>query len=148
MSFNECTNLLNSIFPSNNSDENFYKYVYKKISRNTKNRFVDQSEESVDIILSNHPSIKVLPIFKNIDKNNLSIKNEIQKACNIIENSDFKYVYFVYPKNNNFNKHIQIKIPRLEEACNEYLVKLIPYSLNDILKKRSCNNDNSNILCK
>lgn len=148
MSFNECTNLINSIFPSNNSSENFYKYVYKKISRNTKNRFVDKGEESIDIILSNHPAIKVLPIFKDIDKDNLSIKKEIQKACTIIENSEFKYVYFVYPKNKNFNKHIQVKIPQLEEACNEYLVKLIPYSLNDILKKRSCSSDNSNILCK
>lgn len=148
MSFNECQNLLNSIFISNNPQKNFHNYVYNKISRNTKNRFVEQSSESIDIILHNHPSIKVLPQFKHMDKDSLSIDKEIKKACEIIKNSEFKYVYFVYPKNENFNKHIQVKIPSLENSCSEYLVKLIPYSLNDIIKKRGNSCGNSNILCK
>jgi hypothetical protein len=82
-----------------------------------------------------------------MNKKNLSIDEEVKIACEVILNSQFKYVYFVYPKNKEFNKHIQVKIPTLEKACNEYMVKLIPYSLNDILKKRSCN-ENSNLLCK
>jgi hypothetical protein len=82
-----------------------------------------------------------------MNKKSLSIDEEVKIACDVILNSDFPYVYFVYPKNVQFNKHIQVKIPILEKSCNEYMVKLIPYSLNDILKKRSCN-ENSNFLCK
>ncbi len=147
MSFNECANLISSIVETNSPEENFFEYVYKKIARNTKNRFVEKNKESIDIILSNHPSIKVIPQFTNINKKNLSIKDEIKTACDVVLNSDFKYVYFVYPKNKEFNKHIQVKIPVLEKACNDYVIKLIPYSLNDILKKRSCG-ENGNILCK
>jgi hypothetical protein len=53
--------------------------VYSKIARNTKNRFIDKTDDSVDIILSNHPCIKVIPIFKKMDKNNLSLNKEIKK---------------------------------------------------------------------
>lgn len=147
MSFNECENLVSTILNTRSVEENFFEYVYKKISRNTKNRFVEKNEQSIDIILSNHPSIKVVPVFTNMNKNKLSIDNEVKIACDVVINSEFKYVYFVYPKNKEFNKHIQVKIPILEDTCNDYVIKLIPYSLNDILKKRSCS-DNSNILCK
>jgi hypothetical protein len=147
MSFNECTNLINSIHDSKNTNENFFNYVYKKIARNTKNRFVEKYDDCIDIVLSNHPSIKVIPLCTNMNKKSLSIKNEVKMACDIVLNSEYKYVYFVYPKNRNFNKHIQVKIPLLEESGDEYMVKLIPYSLNDIIKKRGCS-ENSNILCK
>lgn len=147
MSFNECTNLVSSILYTQSVDKNFFEYVYKKIARNCKNRFVEKNKDSIDIILSNHPSIKVIPQFIDINKESLNIDNEVKMACDIVLNSEYKYVYFVYPKNKNFDKHIQVKIPTLEENCNEYMVKLIPYSLNDIIKKRSCS-DNSNILCK
>jgi hypothetical protein len=133
----------------NNYQNSFLNFVFEKISRNTKNRFVDKTNDSIEILLSNHPCIKVIPLFKKIDKENLSLEKEIEEACKIINIGEFTYVYFVYPRNDNFEKHIEVKVPQLEEACSDYMVKVIPYSLNDLInyKKGKCNG-NSNILCK
>jgi hypothetical protein len=149
MSFNECKNVLSKFNIGSNYDDLFLQFVYSKIARNTKNRFVDKTDDSVDIILSNHPCIKVIPIFKKMDKNNLSLNKEIKKAISVIGDGEFTFVYFVYPRNDNFDKHIEVRVPQLEEACSDYMVKIIPYSLNDLIntKKRKCNG-NSNILCK
>lgn len=145
MSFNECSKLLDDFTLNHNARKNFFLYVYGKIAKDTKNRFVDKNRDSIDIITPLNGSIKVIPIYKNMDKNNLSLEKEIQIAVKIIQTTDFQSVYFVYPKNDNFDKHIQIKVPILEDACNEYMIKIIPYSLNTI--KRRCDG-NSNILCK
>ena len=140
MSFNECKNIINKYNLDSTHQNNFLNFVFEKISRNTKNRFVDKTSYSVDILLSNHPCIKVIPIFKKINKEKLSIDNEIEKALKIINDGEFKYVYFVYPRNDNFDKHIQVKVPELEENYSNYMVKIIPYSLNDlIIKKGKCN---------
>ena len=149
MSFNECKNVLHRYNIEDTHQSNFLNFVFEKIQRNTKNRFVDKTANSVDILLSNHPCIKVIPIFKQINKADLSIEDEIKEALSIIKNGDFTYVYFVYPKNDNFDKHIQVRVPELDEACSDYMVKIIPYSLNNltIIKKGKCNG-NSNILCK
>ncbi len=143
MSFNECQTLLGNFSLQHKPKENFFHYVYEKIARDTKNRFVDKNRDSIDIITLESGSIKVIPIYKKMDKNNLSLDKEIKRAIKIIQNTDFKNVYFVYPKNDNFDKHIQIKVPLLEEACNEYLIKIIPYSLNTIKKKCDCSKENS-----
>jgi len=148
MSFNECQNVLDKYDINLNTTESFLDFVHSKIVRNTKNRFVDKTDNSVDIILSNHPCIKVIPIVKQIDKKNISVEEEISQAIEIVLNSEFQYVYFVYPKYDDFNKHIEVKIKELDEACSDYMVKIIPYSLEDLKKtKRRCNG-NSNILCK
>jgi hypothetical protein len=131
VSFNECKNLLNKYDVTNSYQTNFLNFVYVKISGNTKNRFVDKTNDSVDILLLNHPCIKVIPIFKHIDKRNLSLDIEMEKAIKIINNSKFKYVYFVFPKNENFDKHIEIKLKKLE-SYSDCMVKIIPYSLNDL----------------
>jgi len=145
MSFNECGKLLDGFTLNHGARINFFEYVYGKIARDTKNRFVDKNRDSIDIITAENGSIKVIPIYKNMDKDNLSLNREIKRAVKIIQTTDFQSVYFVYPKNDNFDKHIQIKVPILEDACNEYMIKIIPYSLNTI--KRKCDG-NSNILCK
>ena len=132
MSFNECENVMNRYDFHNTYQNSFLNFVYSKISKNTKNRFVDKTDISVDILLSNHPCIKVIPIFKEMDKKNLSIDSEMKQAIEFINNGEFTYVYFVYPKNDNFDKHIEVKINCLDEACSEYMIKVIPYSLNDL----------------
>jgi len=132
MSFNECQNVLDKYDINLNTTESFLQFVHNKIVRNTKNRFVDKTSNSVDIILLNHPCIKVIPIFKKMDKNNLSLEKEIKEAISIISDGEFTFVYFVYPRCDNFDKHIEVKIPQLEEACSDYMVKIIPYSLEDL----------------
>lgn len=149
MSFNECKSVMNKYNFGCTYQSKFLNFVFEKISRNTKNRFVDKNQDSIDILLSNHPCIKVIPIFKKINKENLSLDKEIEEAYKIITDGEFTYVYFVYPKIDDFDKHIQVKVSSLEETCSDYMVKIIPYSLNDlkIIKKGKCNGS-SNILCK
>ena len=129
MSLNETKTLHKGLIQTLKNQNDFLEFVYKKIARDTINRFVDKTEDSVEIILSNHPSIKVIPIFKEMDKNNLFLDFEVAKALQVIDEGDFTLVCFVYPKNQNFDKHIELKISALEEKGLKYMVKIIPYSL-------------------
>lgn len=43
-------------------------------------------------------------------------------------------VYLVYPKREDFRKHIELKFPELALNEEEYRVKLIPYSFSFCLK--------------
>jgi len=147
MSFNECTKLFLNFDTSVSLENKFFHFVYNKINKNTKNRFVERGQNSIDIIPSNDESIRVIPIFKNMDKNNLMLDTEIAIASKIIQDGEMKCIYFVYPKNENFDKHIQIKVTSLENACSDYMIKIIPYSLRDLYKK-GIKNENCNILCK
>lgn len=147
MSFNECTKLFSNFDTSLSLENKFFHFVYNKINKNTKNRFVERGQNSIDIIPLNDESIRVIPIFKNMDKNNLMLDTEIAIASKIIQDGEMKCIYFVYPKNENFDKHIQIKVTSLENACSDYMIKIIPYSLRDLYKKGT-KNENCNILCK
>ncbi len=148
MSFNESKDILKLMEQSRAVEYNFFNFVFNKILKKSQNRFVERTDECIDIIPAQHQTIRVIPIFKDMDKNNLCLENEIEKACEIVNNSEIRFIYFVYPRNENFDKHIEIKIPHLEETCSEdCMIKIIPYSLNDLCKKGKCNG-NSNILCK
>lgn len=147
MSFNESKQMFNRLDSTTHLSLQFFNFVFTKISNKQLNRFVEKDDYSITIIPLSHPPIKVIPLFKNMDKDNLVLQYEIDMACDIIENSDIKYIYFVYPKNTNFNKHIEVKVPKLEDTCCEYMIKIIPYSLNDLHRKGKMNG-NCNILCK
>ena len=147
MSFNECKKIFNTMDTSSTLSTLFFNFVFTKIANKQVNRFVEKDQNSINIIPVSHQPIKVIPLFKDMDKENLSLHYEIKTACDIIENSDIKWIYFVYPKNKKFDKHMQIKVPHLEDACSEYMIKIIPYSLNDLYKK-GIHNGNCNSLCK
>lgn len=147
MSFNECKVMFNNIDSTSTLSDQFFNFVYTKISKKKANRFVEKDHYSIDIIPVSHEPIKIIPIFKDMDKDNLVLHKEIEIASKIIQNSEIKCIYFVYPKNKKFDKHIEVKVTSLENACCEYVIKVIPYSLNDLYKK-GINNGNCNILCK
>ncbi len=148
MSINECNRLLNIYSSTQDNQESFFNFVYEKIARDTKNRFVTKNCDSIDIEPFDSSPVRVIPIHKEIDIKNLNITQEIQRAKEIILNNDIPQIYLVYPKHDNFTRHIQIKLQELDDTCSEeYIIKVIPYSLNSILRKRKCNG-NSNILCK
>jgi len=140
MSFNECESLLSGYALSNKPNKNFFDFVYAKISRDTKNRAVDKNSDSIDIIPTRYDSIKVIPLYKQMDSKKLFLDFEVNKAVDIINQGEFKNIYFVYPKNENFNKHIEVKVPQLEEKNTDYLIKIIPYSLNSLKRKCDCKN--------
>lgn len=139
MSINECNRLLSIYSNVGDQQTKFFDFVFDKISRDTKNRFVNKEHDTIDIIPFNSDAVKVIPVNKQIDIKHLDIKHELDRAKSIILDGGIPQVYLVYPKNENFEKHIQIRLKELEEAEVEYMIKVIPYSLGSILRtKKTC----------
>jgi hypothetical protein len=142
MSINECNRLLEQYSSKQDIGKNFFEFVYKKISRDTKNRFVSRDDNSIDIIPFESSPVKVIPLNKEMDSSKLDLGKEMDMARNIIQGDGvIKQVYFVYPKNDNFKKHISVKLKELEDDQEEYAIKVIPYSLESLTRtrnKKSC----------
>jgi hypothetical protein len=111
----------------------FKNFVSNKIIYGGENREVFINNDSIDIKSELHSfCTKIFTFWEFIDAKNLNIDAHIKKAVECIETTEFKQVYLVYPKNENFNKHIQVKTD--EVTCGEYEIKLIPYSLRSTLR--------------
>lgn len=111
----------------------FKNFVSNKILNGGENREVYINDDSIDIKSELHSfSTKIYTFWEFIDAKNLDIDAHIKKAVECIENTEFKQVYLVYPKNENFNKHIQVKTDDI--TCGEYEIKLVPYSLRSTLR--------------
>jgi hypothetical protein len=107
----------------------FKSFVHKSITSLKRDRVVTDGIDCIDMHLKNDPDIKVLPFWEKDKKLNAA---HIQKAVDCIKEGQFKNIYLVYPKEKDFVKHIDIKVPELE-GCSEYVIKIIPYSLKTIL---------------
>lgn len=111
----------------------FKNFVSNKILKSTENREVCVHEDSIDIKCEEHMfNTKIFTFWEFIDSKKLSVDSHIKKAVKCIENSEFKQVYLVYPKNENFDRHIQIRTNELD--FSDYEIKLIPYSLRSTLR--------------
>lgn len=111
----------------------FHEFVYKKISNLHKNKTVTDEGDAITITADDISPVKIYPFWKDIDKNNLNINREINTAIKCVKNSKYSSVYLVYPKTNNFNKHIPVQVDILKDM--EYRIKAIPYSLRSTLRK-------------
>jgi len=112
------------------SDLLFKSYVHKSITSIKRDRVVRNENDCIDIYFQNDPTIKVLPFWERKEKIDHA---HIQKAIDCVKSGEFKNIYLVYPREENFTKHIHIKVPELE-GCSEYVIKMIPYSLKSILR--------------
>lgn len=75
---------------------------------------------------------KIFTFWEFIDSDKLEVDKHIKKAVDCIKTSEFNQVYLVYPKNENFDRHIQIKCDDLIKS--DYMIKLIPYSMRSTLR--------------
>ena len=110
----------------------FHEFVFQKISRLHKDKKVTDEGDSITITQHSNTDVKLYPFWKNIDKNNLNIKSEVTKAAKCVKDGKFSLVYLVYPKTENFNKHIPVEVEVLEDM--DYKIKAIPYSLRSALR--------------
>ena len=110
----------------------FHEYVLNKIRKMHKNNKVLDNGDSICIFKENYVPLKIYTSWKKIDPKNLKIEDDINTAINSIKQSEFKQVYLVYPKLENFNRHIQIKVDELEDK--NYEIKVVPYSLRSIIR--------------
>lgn len=109
----------------------FHEFVFQKISKLHKDKKVLDEGESISIISENNTPLKIFTSWKNLDSKKLNITSDIKKAIKCIKKSEFKQVYLVYPKNDNFKKHIPVVSNQIKE---DYRIKAIPYSLRSTLK--------------
>jgi hypothetical protein len=118
-----------------NAQHSFEQFILNKLLKDQKTRTIQKNEDSINILSSQVYDIKIFPYWKMLKNNALLIDEHIKKAVDCIKQTSFKNIYLVYPKNDQFNKHIEVKIPEFEtQQYGEYGIKLIPYSLRSILK--------------
>jgi len=137
MCFNECSRLIN-IDDTLSKQDNFFQFVYNKISKDTKKRSILKGENFIDVLPFEKIGTRVIPSFKEVDLDTLYLlKNEMKIAFDTIclYNDQIAQVYIACPRNKKFQKQIEVKIPDLEETYkDQYKIKIIPYSLDSILR--------------
>ena len=115
------------------AEKSFKKFVSNKIIKQQLDREVKIYDDSIDLIYKEKIlKTKIFTFWEFINSNNLDINSHIKKAINCINHTDFKQVYLVYPKSDNFNRHIKVQCSDM--INDEYEIKLIPYSLRSILR--------------
>lgn len=143
MSFNECSQLI-ELDNRLSKQDNFFQFIFEKITKDNKqNRTVLKGEKSIDIYPVNNHGTRVIPCFKDFNANKFhELTPEIEYAYDTICNkaNNIFQVYIACPRNEDFIKHLEIKIPELEnEFHGEYRIKVVPYSLDSILRKQQSN---------
>ena len=114
-----------------NGDDAFCNFVFYKIAlRNAgaQLQFVGKSGELI-VVRKSGFSLGVVTSFKKILPQNPAIyDNDIKKALELCRGANIDAVYLVYPKNENFNRHVEIKS---ECFKGNFIMKLVPYKLTD-----------------
>lgn len=116
-----------------NGEKIFKNFVLNKLLKSSENREVNVNLDSIDIKSQEYLfNTKIFTFWEFINSDELNVDKHIKKAVECIKTSEFKQVYLVYPKNENFNRHIQIKCDELIKS--DYMIKLIPYSMRSTLR--------------
>ncbi|WP_295153218.1 hypothetical protein [Campylobacter sp.] len=114
-----------------NGDDAFRNFVFCKIAlRNAgaQLQLVGKSGELI-VVRKSGFSLGVVTSFKKILPQNPAIyDNDIKKALELCRGANLDAVYLVYPKNENFNCHVEIKS---ECFKGNFIMKLVPYKLTD-----------------
>ncbi len=114
-----------------NGDDAFRNFVFCKIAlRNAgaQLQLVGKSGELI-VVRKSGFSLGVVTSFKKILPQNPAIyDNDIKKALELCRGANLDAVYLVYPKNENFNRHVEIKS---ECFKGNFIMKLVPYKLTD-----------------
>ena len=111
----------------------FLHFVYEKIAKRNpeKNVYIDGDE-----ILIEHNGerlLSVVPTLKQVHKDNPNcVQNEISKAWGRLADNGTKALYLVFPRNQNFTRHIEVRHSHEEKAR----VKLVPYIISHLAKER------------
>jgi hypothetical protein len=103
----------------------FTNYVFEKVVavNKDKNIFLDQKSNRIDI----EKELVLLTNFKNIDLNNKnSFKNDVEFGFEFLNQNSLKELYLIYPKNENFKKHLTIL-----NKSQDKKIKLVPYKIDN-----------------
>jgi hypothetical protein len=117
-----------SIYLKQNLQELFINYVMENMKLKNKSNIY---QENRAIYIKNSTSnTKVYPMWKHIDSKNIdNILSDINSAIDEINSSNLTQLYLVYPKNEDFCKHIIVNA-----NIGDKRLKLIPYSFRKIAR--------------
>lgn len=110
----------------------FHEFVLSKIRKLHKDKDVIDLGDSISIKAKNICSLKIYTSWKNIDRKNLNIKDELKDAIKSIKNGEYNQVYLAYPKDDSFTRHIPVYVEELKNK--PYQIKAIPYSFRSIIR--------------
>ena len=116
------------------ANEMFSQFVFDKVKRVNKDKFMSKCDNCIEILSASQTTTKIFTYWEFLNKNDLDINHAVNLAVDTIKTSDFNQIYLVYPKNENFDKHIQVKSKELETCRKVYDIKVIPYSLRSVLR--------------
>lgn len=114
-----------------NGDDAFRNFVFCKIALRNAGAQLQLVGESGELIVVRKSgfSLGVVTSFKKILPQNSAIyDNDIKRALELCRGANLDAVYLVYPKNENFNRHVEIKS---ECFKGNFIMKLVPYKLTD-----------------
>jgi len=111
-----------------NGDDAFRNLVFYKIALRNAGAEIELKNELI-IVRKNGFSLGVIANFRSmLVSNPMLYDNDIKKALELCRGANLDAVYLVYPKNENFNRHVEIKS---ECFKGNFIMKLVPYKLTD-----------------
>ena len=111
-----------------NAGEAFSDFVFSKIALRNAGAEIELKNGLI-IVRKNGFSLGVIANFRSmLVSNPMLYDNDIKKALELCRGANLDAVYLVYPKNENFNRHVEIKS---ECFKGNFIMKLVPYKLTD-----------------
>ncbi len=110
----------------------FHEFVFQKIKKLHKDKKVEDLGDSISIKGKDIDSLKIYTSWKSIEVKKPNIENELENAIKSIKNENYMQVYLVYPKANDFKRHIPVFVEELKNK--PYVIKAIPYSLRSTIR--------------
>ncbi len=117
----------------------FSNLVYERIKKVNRDKKVTCMRGGISIVGTDKDdctSTFVIPNFSSFDTSKMQVKKEVLLAKEYLEDKKHNQIYFVYPKSDDFKKHIELKLPELAMREDEYRVKLVPYSFSFCIKNK------------
>ena len=114
-----------------NSYELFSHHVYNRVKRKNPDKVITQEKSRIVVEREEcDEALHLYPIWKTIFKSvEHEAYNEINQAIDLLETLECKHVYLLFPRNENFRKHIPVRSPKLDALGIEYTLKLVPYTI-------------------
>ncbi len=121
-----------------NLDDIFSNLVYERIKKVNRDKKVTCLHNGISILGVNGDSTStfVIPSFSYFDTRKMHVKKEVLLAKEELKERRHNQIYFVYPKSDDFKRHIELKLPELPMSEDEYKVKLVPYSFSFCIKNK------------
>lgn len=121
-----------------NLDDMFLHLVYERIKLVNKNSKIYLYDKTIIVIDKNKnisPTL-LIPSYRKVTNKSIYEKESIvshhlKTVLKTLEETQIRQIYLVYPKHDEFKKHIQIKLTeKTKLAEDKYQVKIIPYSFS------------------